>query len=188
MDKEKILQETENFMRGNVPKSRLTSDGSDENYLTHVLGVRKFGIHLVEVYKADRFVVEMAALLHDVGADAGKKHAFESARIAKDFLLQFDIPQEIQKKIIGCIETHSRDSITETLEQQIIQDADGISFYTGLGYKFYFGKKKAIHSLEKAKELTRAKIKDMMAKVKTEEGIKLAEDGPKKALEYLESV
>ena len=115
MDKNTIILESEKFMRENVPGSRLTSDGSDEIYLRHVLGARKYALHLAETYKADKFVVEVAALLHDMGADAGKQHADKSAEIAEEFLSKFDISDEVKERIIHCIKRHSMGLITKTI-------------------------------------------------------------------------
>ena len=128
MDKKSIIQEAEKLMRENIPKSRITKDGSDVFYLKHILGARKYAMQLAEKYNADKFVVEIAALLHDVGADAGKEHPYESAKIARKFLSRFDITEDITEKIISAIEKHSRGSKVETIEEQIIQDADGIIF------------------------------------------------------------
>ena len=166
---EKILQEVEKYFRDNFPKSR-----PKEVYLKHVEGVRKYALLLAKIYKADEFIIEVSALLHDVGADAGKDHADESAKISKKFLEKFDITSETLNEIIKCIERHSMGSETDTIEQQIIQDADGIIFIEDT-YKSFFEKgKKTASSLEEAKKWTIDKTKGMMNKIKTEEGIKLA--------------
>ncbi|RLE39593.1 hypothetical protein DRJ17_00145 [Candidatus Woesearchaeota archaeon] len=186
MDKEKIIQETENFMKKNIPKSRITKEGSSEIYFRHVLGVKKYALHLAELYNADKFIVTIAALLHDVGADAGKYHAEESAKISRKFLSRFDIPENIKEKIIRCIEKHSIGSNTETIEEQIVQDADGIIFIEDT-FKFFFDEQKQKFPHEEAKKLSIKKIKEMMNKIKTEEGIRLAKNFFSVSLSYLES-
>jgi len=186
MDKNTIIQEAEKFMRENIPKSRITKDGSDEIYLRHVLGARKYALQLAETYNADKFVIEMAALLHDVGADAGKEHADESAKISRKFLSKFDIDDETKEKIIRCIERHSMGSKTENIEEQIIQDADGIIFIEDT-FKFFFEKGRQKFPLEEARKFAIDKTKGMMNKIKTEKGIELANNFLAKSLEYLKS-
>ena len=186
MDKNSIIREAEKFMRENIPKSRITRDGSDEFYLMHVLGTRKYALQLAEIYNADKFVVEMAALLHDVGADAGKEHADESAKISRKFLSKIDISNEIKEKIIRCIESHSMGSKTETIEEQIIQDADGIIFIEDT-FKFFFEEGRQKFPIKEARKFAIDKTEGMMNKIKTEEGIKLAKKYLAKSLEYLES-
>lgn len=186
MDKRRLIEEAERFMRKNVPKSRQTKEGSGELYFDHVLGARKYALRLAKIYNADKFIVEMASLLHDIGADAGKIHAYKSAKIARKFLSKFEISEKIKEKIIKCIETHSTGSKTETIEQQIIQDADGIVFIED-SYKTYFEKEKQRFSLKEARKLSKEKTKRMMDKIKTKEGIKLAKQFLKKSLQYLET-
>lgn len=182
MDEQKVVEESEAFMRENVPKSRLP----EEDYFRHVLGVRKHGLRLAELYDADKFVVEVAALLHDIAADAGSVHAVESAKIAKVFLEKFDLPNETKESILKAIERHSMGSKTETIEQQIIQDADGLSFL-GSNYQMFFEIKKKEFPLEEARKLSIEKTNEMVDKIKTKEGQKLAKELLAKALEWLET-
>ena len=186
MDKKEIVKKTEEFMKENVPQSRLTKEGSEEIYLKHVLGAREYSLYLAEKYNADKFVLEIAALLHDIGADKKKEHAKESAKIAKKFLSKFNLPNETIEKIIRCIERHSMGSETETIEEQILQDADGIIFIKDT-YKFFFEKGKQNFPLEEARKYALDKTKGMLNKIKTEEGIKLAKSFLGKSLNYLKS-
>lgn len=186
MNKKYIIQETEKFMRKNIPKSRLTGSDSGASYLRHILGARKYALLLAKKYKADKFVVEMAALLHDVGSDAGKKHAEESGKIAKVFMSKFDIPMDIKEKIISCIEKHSMGSKIGTIEEQIIQDADGIIFIEDT-FKFYLEWGIEHHSAKDAKKFAIEKTKGMMNKIKTKEGIKLANNFLNGSLKYIEN-
>jgi putative nucleotidyltransferase with HDIG domain len=181
MDKAEILGSTESYVKSNIPKSR-----PKNTYLKHVLGVRRCALKLAETYKADKFIIEMAALLHDIGADAGKVHARESVKIGEKFLSGFDIPANVKGEILGCIENHSMGSEAQTLEQQVIQDADGITFIEE-NYKDYFEVKKQMLPLEEARKISIDKTKGMMKKIKTGEGVKLAGRCLRIALDYLES-
>jgi HD superfamily phosphodiesterase len=185
MNKSEIISKTEQFMRENIPSSRLTKDGSIDNYLTHVLGARDYAIKLAKIYNGDLFVVEIASLLHDVGANAGKVHASKSANIAKVFLNKFNLNVEIEEKIIKCIERHSMGSKVESIEEQIIQDADGIIFLEDT-YKLYYEQRKLRYNLEKAKKISLEKVNGMINKIKTEEGIKIAKELLPKAVKYVE--
>lgn len=182
-----IIQETEKFVRENVPFRRKSEDGSATPYLDHVFGVRKYGLELARLYHADEFVVEMAALLHDTGGDAGEEHAQESVKISTPFLKKLGLPEKVSSDILGCIANHSMGSIAKTDEQQIIQDADGIIFIEDT-YKFFFEIFKARMPLEEARKVSIEKTKGMMAKIKTEKGLELANERLPKALKYLESV
>jgi HD superfamily phosphohydrolase YqeK len=168
MDKQKIINESEKFMRDNIPKSR-----DKEDYFRHIAGARKYSIKLSEFYHADKFICEVAAILHDVGADVGEKHAEESAIISVGFLSQYSIPEDILNKIIKCIKNHSMGSTVGSIEEQILQDADGIIFIEDT-YKNFFEKRKKIATLDVAKKYAIDKLNGMMLKIKTDEGNKIA--------------
>lgn len=182
-NRERIVRETEAFVKSSVPKTRQP----EESYLRHVFGARNYARHLAEIYHADIFAVVMAALLHDIGADAGhEKHAKESAKMAKEFLSDFNLPGKIMNKIIHCIRNHSLGSNAETPEEQIIQDADGIIFVEDT-YKTFFDEKKQKLPLDEARKRSIEKCKAMMGKIKTEEGKKIAAKFLENAVKELES-
>jgi len=181
MDAQKVVGEAEAFMRAHVPRSRQP----EEAYFRHVLGVRKYGLQLAETCKADKFVAEVAALLHDVAADAEPYHAVESAKTAKAFLERFGLPKETEENILKAIESHSMGSKTETIEQQIIQDADGLSFLDDM-YPAFFELRKRKFPVEEARKLSIEKVKGMAAKIKTKEGQKKAKELLPKTLKWLE--
>ncbi|MGZ3624819.1 MAG: HD domain-containing protein, partial [Ktedonobacteraceae bacterium] len=78
---------------------------------------------------ADRFIVGMAALLHDIGRttqEPNRPHAERSAIIATELLAQYDLPHQTQQAILHAILAHNyRRGITpETLEARVLYDAD----------------------------------------------------------------
>lgn len=182
MDKEKVVKEAEKFVRANVPSSRLPA----EEYLRHVGAVRKYALWLARIYNADKFVVEVAALLHDVAADADATHAAEGARVSREFLSKFDVPDEIKENIAKAIETHSIGGKSGAIEQQILKDADGLGFIEDY-FKWFFENKKQSMPLEEARKQSIEKTESMVDKIKTPEGVKLAKKLMPKALHYLQS-
>jgi len=181
MNKKNLIKEAKEFVLNNVPKTR-----PKEDYFRHVLGARKYALKLAAIYNADKFILEMAALLHDVGADAETVHAHESAKISREFLSNLEMQETSREEIVKCIETHSMGSKTETIEQQIMQDADGIIFMED-SYKPYFEGQREKLPLEEARKTSLEKVKGMTNKIKTEEGIKLAKKFLEKALAYIKS-
>ena len=97
-----LIKEAESFFNNNFPSSR-----PSESYKTHIILVRKYALMLAEEYDADKLVLEVSALLHDVGADEGENHASKSAEIVKEFLEGLNINSEIIDRIISAIENHS---------------------------------------------------------------------------------
>jgi HD superfamily phosphodiesterase len=182
MNQKDIIRETEHFMRVHIPWKR-----PEDVYIEHILGVRRYGLKLARLYNADPFVVEMAALLHDTGAYVGEDHAGESATIARHFLPRFSLPESKLSHIVGCIKNHSIGSKPENLEEQIIQDADGITFLRYDVQVFYQIQEQKLGKAE-GKKVTLTKVKGMMGKINTDQGKELAKPFYTKALTYLENL
>lgn len=188
MEKDELLQKAETYYRVNIPSSR-----EKDSYFIHVDGVRKYALILADEYSADKQVVEIAALLHDIGADAGKVHAFKSAEMAEVFLKDIGVDRLLKDKIVSAIKNHSMSQSGEdfgetvALPDTIIRDADGISFIEN-GYEIYLQKGLKMHGgLEKAKEESFMKIEGMMKKITTEKGLEIANKFRDRAIKYIKS-
>jgi uncharacterized protein len=188
MNYDKFLEIVEKYYRTNIPSSR--ERGS---YFLHVDGVRKFALILAEEYSADRQVVEIAALLHDIGADAGKVHAGKSAAMAEELFDTIEVDASLRKRIISAIRNHSMSESASlagkevSLEDTIIRDADAISFFEN-SYEAYLQKGLKMHgTIERAKEESLIKIEGMMNKISTKLGREIAERYRETAISYIEN-
>jgi predicted metal-dependent HD superfamily phosphohydrolase len=74
----------------------------------------------------DRFIIQSAALFHDVGITHGeiKNHELRSAQMAETWLNEQQIPAETIEKIKNCILATRVTSKPQNLNEQIICDAD----------------------------------------------------------------
>ncbi|MDQ7096013.1 HD domain-containing protein [Desulfosporosinus sp. PR] len=113
--------------------------------LEHALRVREWCIKLAGAEGADVTVVELAALLHDIGRSGAveKTHAESSAGLAVNILRKTGYSEEIIIKVKEAIIAHSREAgyEPETLEAKILYDADKLDFVgaIGLGRLFTLG-------------------------------------------------
>ncbi len=100
----------------------------------HVQRVYHLALSLAEQEKADRFIVGMAALLHDLGRTAsqnvdGKEtrhHTDLSIELARELLDAQQVTADKQRAILHAIDAHSFSRNIEplTLEAGIVRDAD----------------------------------------------------------------
>lgn len=167
----------------------------------HTDRVRKLALHIWKIENADMEVLEIAALLHDIGRKEELKcrwkvcHAELWAKKAKKILEEFEIEKEKLDNIIHCIETHRfrKWNIPETLEAKILYDADKLDWIWAIwiGRLFTYASSiwAKLHNkdveLENTKEysrddtprrefaLKRSKVKD---KMQTNEWKKLAKE------------
>ena len=119
------------------------SEKDDLHGFLHVERVLNLCLHLGKQSDANLMILEIAALLHDIGrknineTTSSKNHAEKSAEMAFNFLNanDFKLPQEDLKNINHCIRSHSfsNNSNPQTLEAKILSDADKLDALGSIG-------------------------------------------------------
>ena len=114
----------------------------------HSERVMNLAIHIAGKEKADLQVVQIAAILHDIGRETQDKsngkicHADEGARLSKEILKDFNLRDEDKSNIVHCIQTHRFRNAhePETLEAKVLFDADKLDSIgaVGIGRAFLF--------------------------------------------------
>ncbi len=135
-------------------------DASGCHDWTHVERVRSLAKRIGRAEGADMFVVEAAALLHDIAkteemrAKGGFCHAEEGAKRARTILERLGVGPETVDHIVACIGTHRKrkGAEPESPEAKILFDADKLDslgavgvardfFFAGtIGKKLYSGR------------------------------------------------
>jgi len=107
---------------------------------SHVERVYNLAMRIAKKERADLDVVKAAVLLHDIARaleDEGKiaDHAVESAKMARKILEEVNFPKEKTIKVVHCIEAHrfKKGMKAESLEAQILQDADRLDILGAIG-------------------------------------------------------
>ena len=133
MDTEIILQKTREFVT-----EQLAQDASGHDHW-HCFRVCSLAKKIAEKEKADIFIVQLAALLHDI-AD-WKFHGGDEEigpRKAKEFLTSLSISQEITEKIAIIIKEISfkgnkQKRVFTCKEAMVVQDADRLDALGAIG-------------------------------------------------------
>ena len=95
----------------------------------HVNLVRKYALRLAEIEKANKRVIDIAAILHDIGKIKGReRHNEVSCELSKDFVYSLDIPEKEKELILRCILKHRVQFASENdeIEVKILQSADAL--------------------------------------------------------------
>ena len=114
----------------NVEAVTRESEGRYNYRWEHVSAVVALAVRLAELTGADADVVEAAAWLHDVAKYAGRDHPARGADYARRLLPTTDFPPQKIEAVAQAIEDHMglwRDAPLETLESQVLWDADKLS-------------------------------------------------------------
>jgi uncharacterized protein len=133
-----IRKEAERFFNG-VPGSHDWS---------HTERVTACALRIAQKEGGDPEIVELAALLHDIGrkeedvSNGEVCHAEQGAIIARDILSRHGYDRERTESVVNCIRTHRFRSgeQPESLEAKIIYDADKLDCIgaVGIGRAFLF--------------------------------------------------
>ncbi len=109
----------------------------------HVERVRRLALRIASNYpEADREVIELSALLHDIARNGGRNnakkafdHALASARVAEVILKALGLPKEKVEAVVHAIEAHSFSAGREpkSLEAKILSDADKLDALGAVG-------------------------------------------------------
>ncbi len=105
----------------------------------HVSRVYTLALTIAERERGNRFIVGMAALMHDLGRTAPHSetthHADSSVSLATTLMQEYLVPQTQQDAILHAIITHSFSLGIEpqTLEARIVRDADRLDSLGAIG-------------------------------------------------------
>jgi len=136
LDRTQTILKVKNFAKEN-------SLDDDIHGFEHVKRVRKLSLDIGKKSNANLYLLEIAALLHDIGRIQKKKnalnqnHAELSAKESLEFFKREDInlTQEDIKNIIHAIRAHSFSNkiVPQTLEAKILSDADKLDALGAIG-------------------------------------------------------
>lgn len=131
MDKRAIILETADMV-----KEKLKNEGTGHDWY-HIKRVWKTAQSIGEQEKANLFIVEMAALLHDLIDDKLVENPSEAAQEVEYWLEGAGVPSKDMESIISIIHSISfkgggnRSSLS--LEGQVVQDADRLDAIGAIG-------------------------------------------------------
>jgi uncharacterized protein len=133
MDKGEILRQTEEFVR-----KKLEGEGSGHDWW-HIDCVRRTALNIAQHEKADLYIVELGALLHDI-ADWKFTGGDETVapKLAKDWLEKIGADEETTEHVCHIIKDISFKGAgvqtqMHTTEGKIVQDADRLQALGAIG-------------------------------------------------------
>ena len=96
----------------------------------HVPLVRHYALRLAQTEGANQRVIELAALLHDVGKDQGREnHHTRGAEICEPLLAELPITEPERQLILRCIRKHRSRFAGEDdkMEVRVLRSADALA-------------------------------------------------------------
>lgn len=127
-----MIEETRAFV-----KNKLYGEGSGHDWF-HIERVYNLAKYLAKKENADSFIVEMAALLHDIDDWKFSNTNDSNTTTIENFLNSINIDHDSFKRVIEIIQTMSFkggvvDSTQHTIEGKVVQDADRLDAIGAIG-------------------------------------------------------
>jgi uncharacterized protein len=119
----------------NIVKEKMSVLKGTAHSYEHINRVVNIATFLAKKEKANVELVQIGALLHDIGWATDKPHNETGAELAKKILKEMNYPEGKSEKIVGIILHHPlafKDKL-ETLEEKIVWDADKIDLIGVVG-------------------------------------------------------
>jgi len=118
-----------------IVKERMTSLQGTAHSYEHVERVFKIATLIAKREKADLELVQLGALLHDIGRVVAEPHNETGAKLAKEILKDINYPEERREKIARIVLLHPLDfrDRLQTLEEKVVWDADKIDLLGAAG-------------------------------------------------------
>jgi len=138
-----IIQTAEEFV-----KNQLGQDSTGHDWY-HIERVRRNALLIAEKEdKGDRFIIEMAALLHDIPDEKLNESKEVGEKKLTDFLYTLELELPARDHIVDIIDSISfkggKNSVLSSVEAKIVQDADRLDALGAIGIArtFAYGGKK----------------------------------------------
>jgi putative nucleotidyltransferase with HDIG domain len=167
-----------------------SADKDDWNF--HLSLVVKYAKHLAKIKKVNLEIVELAALLHDIGRlkFGAENHEITGVPEAEKILKKLNYSDEIVEEVKHCVRSHraSKDYPAKTKIAEIIRDADAISHFDIIPILIKVGLEKYKGNIRETIKWVQEKIdRDWNNKMHLPESKELAEEKYKAAKLLLEA-
>ena len=107
----------------------------------HIKFVVDEALKLASIYSADKEIVELGALLHDIAlvSNIGTKadHHIQGAKIAEEILISLKYPQDKSEKVVNCVLHHRSSKNAENIEELCVCDGDILAHFDNIPMIFF---------------------------------------------------
>lgn len=107
----------------------------------HIKFVLDEALKLASVYGADKEIVELGAILHDIAlvSNVGTKadHHTNGAKIAEEILTNLNYPQDKKERVVNCVLHHRSSKNAENIEELCVCDGDILAHFDNIPMIFF---------------------------------------------------
>ena len=135
-----IIEEIEKYVKEQIERYKNDSEDHYDFWNEHIKYVYDESIKLAKEYGADKEIVSLGALLHDIAlinkVGDRKDHHINGEIIAKEILSNLNYDVEKMNRVLKCIYNHRSSLNSESIEETCVADADILAHFDNIPMLF----------------------------------------------------
>ena len=135
-----IIIEVEKYVKEKIENYKNNSEDHYDFWNEHIKYVYEESIKLAEKYDADKEIVSLGALLHDIAlinkVGDRKDHHINGEIIAREVLTNLGYEETKKERVLKCVYNHRSSKNATTIEELCVCDADILAHFDNIPMLF----------------------------------------------------
>ncbi len=135
-----IIEEAKKIIISASDEYKAEAEDGYDYWNEHIKYVYNESIKLADKYNAEKEIVELGALLHDIAlvkkVGERKDHHINGEILANEVLTQLNYPEDKKQRVLKCVLHHRSAKNAETIEEICVADADILAHFDNIPMLF----------------------------------------------------
>ena len=135
-----IISKVEKYVKDKIEEYKDNSDDHYDFWNEHIKYVYEESLKLAEEYNADKEIVALGALLHDIAlinkVGERKDHHINGEIIASDVLTNLEYDEIKKERVLKCVYNHRSSKNATSIEELCVGDADILAHFDNIPMLF----------------------------------------------------
>ena len=153
---ENIISEVEKYVKEKIEEYKDNSEDHYDFWNQHIKYVYEERLKLADDYKADKEIVALGALLHDIAlinkVGDRKDHHINGEIIARELLTNLNYDEAKKERVLKCVYNHRSSKNATTIEETCVGDADILAHFDNIPLLFNLAYNKYNVNISEIKE------------------------------------
>ncbi len=148
-----IIDEVEKYVKERIKEYKNNSEDQYDYWEEHIKYVYEESLKLADKYNADKEIVSLGALLHDIAlineVATMKDHNVKGESIAREVLTNLHYDENKTNRVLKCVYNHRSSHNAESIEEICVADGDILAHFDNISllyYALYVRKKVSINN------------------------------------------
>lgn len=136
-----IINDIMKYVKERIEEYKISSDDHYDFWEEHIKYVYDESLKLADLYNADKEIVALGALLHDIAlinkVGDRKDHHINGEIISKEVLSNACYDGDKMARVLKCVYNHRSSHNAESIEEICVADADVLAHFDNISMLFY---------------------------------------------------